>query len=199
MHLRLGALPAWLSEEEDTLKLLTNTTVQALLLILVLAFYAWLLGHDVITLKREQEYQARTAHINLSIAYIQPSGIDIYGKQVVASSLGAKRNIVFLLRNESLQNDLNYWSHVKTLLDSNKEIGLVGYCDSQLCAESMRKGPSLAFPVLAFGEAASIQAVANADANGEAILKKVGTPSQSKISWRGAENYPQRVAQEAIR
>ena len=181
------------------MKLLANNTVQAVLLIIALGFYGWSLAKDLTTLKLGPENEAIAARENLGIVYAQPSGVSVYGKQIIRSSLGTKKSLVFLLRSESLQNDLSYWGRVGMLLDSHKEIGLAGYCDSQQCAESIRKMQPLAFPVLEFGEATSIQAVVNADAGGNAILKDVGTYLQSNILWRAAESSPQEAAQEAIR
>jgi hypothetical protein len=132
------------------------------------------------------------------MAYGQPVGIDVYGKQVDASSFRAKRYIVFLLRFDHLQSDLDYWGRVGALLHAHKDIVLIGYCDSPLCADSIRKGPPLAFSVLEFGEATSILGVVNADTDGKAILKDVSPIMQSKILWRTGGNSPQQIVLEAI-
>jgi hypothetical protein len=170
--------------------------VQAWLLIFILSFYTWSLGKDVITLKHWR--QANAASEKLRVAYGQPEGIDVYGKLIVVSSLSAKKYIVFLLRNENLQNDINFWSRVEMLLNSHREIGLIGYCDSQQCVESIRKRQPLAFPILSSGDATGVEAVVNADADGKAILKSVGSHTPSTILWR-ATISPQEFVQEAIR
>jgi len=181
------------------LKLLANTTLQAVLLVIILGVYACSLGKDIMTLKRLREKEAIMAHSNTDLLYDQPSGIDVFGKHLVASSFGTKRNVVFLLRNDSLHDDLNFWRHVAALLDTHKEIGLVAYCDGERCVDSIRKMQTLAFPVMAFGEATAIQALVNADSDGNAIVKDVGTQKELKVSWRAAGYSPQMIAQEVVR
>ena len=181
------------------MKFLANTTLQALLLIVVLGSYACSLSKDVMMLSRLKQKQAIMAHAKSDLIYDQPAGVDVYGKKIVPSSLSKKRNIVFFLRNENLQKDLDFWSHVGMLLDSHREIGLIGYCDGWQCADSIRKMHPLGFPVLAFGEATDIEAVVDADGDNKAILKDVGSHLQSTILWRSAESSPQKAVQEAIR
>lgn len=181
------------------MKLLANTTAQAVLLIVILGFYGYSLDKDIGKLKRLREKQTSIVHHSSDVIYGEPTGIDIYGKRIVPSLVGTKRYVIFLLHSDNLQNDLTLWRHVEALLGSHREIELIGYCDGWQCAESMRRDKPLTIPVLAFGESTSVRAVVNADADGNAILKNAGTRVQSTILWRRSSRSPQDIVREAIR
>jgi hypothetical protein len=179
------------------IKALSNATLQAVLLLLVLSFYGWSLVKDVGRLELWRKRQAFIASDDN--AYVESSGIAVDGKAISGGTLSGRKHVAFLLRNKSLQDDLNFWTQVNTLLGSRTIIGLIGYCDSQQCVDAIRTLRPLPFPVLAYGEAVSIQAVADADAHGLAIVKVAGAQTRSKIVWRKTGSAPQTVVQEAVR
>jgi len=179
-------------------KTLSNTTAQAVLLIPVLSFYAWSLAQDIGRLRAGRTRLADIAAVNLRLAYRRPAGVAIDGT-LVAPAPDQNKYVAFLLRGQSLQHDLDFWIRAKKLMDSRQDIGLFGYCDSQQCVDAIRKLQPLSFPVLAYGEAAGIQAVVNEDVRGRAILQIVGKASPLEIAWRDPRVSPEDAVQGAIR
>jgi len=179
-------------------KTLTNATLQSVLLLIVLSLYAWSLVKDLATLEQWRKAQAALARDD--VAYGESSGVSVVGTAIHAPALSRGTDMVFVLRHKSLQNDLSFWQQVKAAMGAEKLVGLVGYCDSQLCVEDVRTMAPPPFPVLAYGEAASIQAVMDADVHGLALVIKgaVGR-SVSRIHWRKPGTTPQAVVQEALR
>jgi len=97
------------------LKLLSNATTQASLLIVVLSFYSWSLEKDIATLKAGRERLAEVSDANRRLAFRRPSGIAIDGKPVTPTS-DQGTYIAFILRSESLQRDLDFWDRAGTII-----------------------------------------------------------------------------------
>jgi hypothetical protein len=174
----------------------SNPTLHAALLLIILSFYASSLLKDVSTFKQGQARLAVTQ--TRQVGFKDPIGISIDGISLDRASLHSERYIAFLLRNQSLRSDLSFWDQVNVLLGSRAEIKLIGYCDGQSCADSIRTLPKPSFSILAYADAVSAQAVANADAEGLAVLKVAGR-SRSSIAWRGKGATPRQTSEEALR
>lgn len=178
------------------MKYVSNRMVQVLLLIAILSYYGWLQIKDIMVLRKHQIAQDSIAKSNDSIILRRVSGIDIFGAPAGSLSPGIKRDVIFLLRYESLVGDLEFWRKVSVKLNSHSEIKVIGYCDNSQCVDSIKTSPNPPFTVLAYGEADGVQAVVNADKNGDAILKENGKVMTTMVSWRKNGLHPEDIAQE---
>jgi hypothetical protein len=143
---------------------------QVFLLIAILGYYGWAQFKDIMMIKQWRIAQENLAKRGDSRIFRSADGIDVYGTRAGSLSSGVKRNVICLLRYESLASDLEMWRKVSATLGSDGQTKVIGYCDSQQCAESIKTMPTLPFIVLAYGEASSIQALVSADEKGNAIL-----------------------------
>jgi hypothetical protein len=186
-------------KEEAVMKILTNPSVHAALLLAILLTYAIFLCRDIGSIHGWITNDARYVESSYNVVYAQPSGIDLYGRGPGTSVLNAKKYIVFLLRGRNLQTDVDYWTSVADLMKSHNDVALIGYCDGQLCKSALHTMPQLPFQVYMSAEATSIQAVVNADDNGKAIVKSKSSLLQSEIAWRSSGRSPQTVVSEVTR
>ena len=180
------------------MKSLSNGIAQPVLLLAILCFYTWSFVHEISVLRHWKTILEDLAASNSSLILKTADGIDISGARRVPPFFGAKRMLVFLLRYDTLSADLAFWNRVSMLLKPHNEVALVGYCDGQRCAETVRKRSSLPFVVLAYGEADGCQAVVNADDKGSAILEDGIHPGGSMVSWRRPGLSPEQIVNGVV-
>jgi hypothetical protein len=183
------------------MKTLMNQTLQAVLLIAILGFYGWQLTRNAWILHGLPQMQQVTSDRNRTLVFQSEAGIDILGRPVYPIfASGTKRTIIFLLRSASVKKDLDFWRQVESLLAKNTGPRLVGYCDGDECAEAVRHDARPTdFPVVAYGEITSTQALVNADAEGSAILRNGSLMGPKRLAWRAQGKTPQSVIQEALK
>ena len=172
-----------------------SPTLQSALVLIVLLSYSWSLSKDVYKMNKGRAQQSLI--LNGDQVCRKPSGLDVNAVKITASPHITKY-LAFLLRRSSLPQDLAFWREVSRLMTAQTGIQLVGYCDSVQCADSIRSRQPLPFVVLQYGEAGSVQAVVNADARGQAVIKAAGAIN-SAILWRSPGAEPLKIVQEAIR
>lgn len=129
---------------------------------------------------------------NNSLGFSAGAGIDIMGNEIEPISLNSLDEVevlaaAFLLRFDSLNADLKFWNEVGSQLPDIDTVRLTAYCEDTRCIETIRKNPDMAarITILEYGVVVDMQAVINADANGDFWLRRNGT--LKKIKWR-AEN-----------
>jgi hypothetical protein len=133
-----------------------------------------------------------------NLVFMDGAGIDIMGNIVNHYSSEKdeteKYIIAFLLRYGNLNDDLKFWNEVGDYLTKTNTAKLVAYCDSEQCIEIIKKNPlQNSFQVLEYGEIADMQAIINADANGEFWL--VNPKGESiKLNWRDKILTPTEIA-----
>ena len=96
----------------------------------------------------------------------------------------------FLLRYDTLDNDLMFWNEVKSNLSELDVVNvrLIAYCEDDRCIESIKKDPDkVHFNVLEYGVVVDMQAVIGADATGDFWWRG---DSSKKINWRDEFRTP---------
>ncbi len=185
------------------MRILSNPVVQSVLLIFILTFYAVSLVRDVMILRRDDRtLKAGKTTNNRSLVYVKPTGIDISGRHFFPATSSADDSawyVAFLLRTNSLAQDLDFWNRVARQLQNHKQIHLVGYCDDERCADRVRQMQTPMFPVISHSDPIDIQAVLNADAEGKAIRKRPPPIALSNIAWRGLNDTAEHTAQDLIK
>jgi len=164
-----------------------NNFVLKILLICVMAVAGWYLFGAMERLKSKNP-KLRAIESYNRLVFSDGAGIDVMGNKVDSVFTGetdeTERYVAaFLLRNESLKDDLKFWNEVGSRLP---ELGIVvrltAYCENDRCIEAVRKNPDMArFTVLEYGGAVDMQAVIGADAAGEFWLRGNGS---KRIKWR---------------
>jgi len=130
---------------------------------------------------------------NNSLVFMDGVGIDVMGN-IVDSVFALEDNAIkrrvaaFLLRYDSIDDDLKFWNEVNRHLAGLDTVRLMAYCENSRCVDVIRKNPDVAhFTVLKYGEAIDMQAVIGADLTGEFWLR--GDRSR-KINWRDERVTP---------
>jgi len=178
-----------------------SDTVVGMALIAILTWYGCLMAGRTRILIHRPDVEQTFIDQNEKLQFETARGIDVSGNVVVAfRSPGAQRAIVFMLRGDNIQRDLTFWSTVSSLRSDTRGLTLIAYCDGKSCDDAVRLAVSdLPFPVIAFGEVTSSQALFNADAEGYGFVVNKGTGHSSKLGWRGESHTPQRVLVEATK
>jgi hypothetical protein len=169
------------------------------ILVGALAIYGVRLAKEIRTLRLQPDRQQFLATANERLALHSVTGIDTSGQLVNKIIVpGTKRFMVFGLRNSNLAEDLSFWSNAAALVHKDGGISFVGFCDSKACVEAVRSNyQSLRFPVIAYGEAVSSQALLNADAEGNFILLDGGLRTISTMQWRQPGLTPEYIVRAA--
>lgn len=199
--------PAFTSTQGTGVSTTKAARVEVLLgivLVCVLGIYGDLLSRQMSRIQALHQAQrvavASIALENESLAFAPESGFDVSGKQIApVLPQWSKETMVFMLRAASLGADLNYWQTVERLIPKRVPplVSLVGYCDGQKCIDLVRrdlKPPD--FPVIAYGEATSSQALFNADAAGDFFLFFEQSHQVKRLQWRAANETPLSLVQE---
>jgi hypothetical protein len=145
----------------------------------------------------ERAYLSRDRRVSLSSL----AGIDSNGQRVLEElPKEVQRWVVVGLRTATLRADLQYWTAVTSALPSDRQIRVVGYCDSSECGQVLRRTAERPpFQVLAYGETIPSQAVANADTAGEYVVLDKQLVRLRRTSWRSPRPQPSETAAEVAR
>ena len=176
--------------------------INSLLLLAILGFYGWHLGRDYLALRKWPENQANLSARNNTLVFRTAAGIDIHGNHIVdsAKASGVKRTVGFLIRTSHVRRDVEFISRVQQLLASRPEIRVVAFCDGIACSHSGLVGDgALGFPIIAYGEVVSTEAVVNADALGLCVMRDSTRGDSRRTSWRSEKDSPATVVQELER
>jgi hypothetical protein len=180
-----------------------NESSIGIVLIIILGFYGWLLAKQTRALSEQTKTAQAIADANQTLGFLSESGIDVSGRLVSPFwPPGTKHTLVFMLRGTTVRADLDFWRNVATLLPKDAGIRLVGYCDGDDCANFVRSDARLPdFPVIAYGEILSSQALVNADAQGNGLLlldQKKHPLSSKRVGWRAPGQTPFNVVRGAL-
>lgn len=160
----------------------------------ILGFYAW----QMINNYRSLYQHSHSIRGKEFLTFQVESGIDVNGHPVYALPPSkAQRTIVFLIRGTNVDADLNFWRQVQALRPNQSSLRLVGYCDGEVCAKAVSHASRPSdFPVIAYGELISTEAVVDQDLDGKAVLRDEGWLQPKQIEWR--HQTPLLVLQEAL-
>lgn len=166
-------------------------------LIAILAVFASALRKDVVALRSAAASERRLAEKNNGLVVTGAAGIDPSGALVNTTvPPEVKRIVVFCLRTPALQGDVSTWEAVASLLIDKSDVRLIAYCDGAACAEHFRnRGPSPHFPVIAYAQPGSAQAVINADSQGAFVILDNHGVQLRTVKWRG-RMHPLDIARE---
>lgn len=176
------------------MRFIRNGDFCAVLLVIVLGFYGWKQIQAVTILAKQRSDIEELARENSAISFLTITGIDIAGRPIDSSQI-KKKTIVFLLHDQTLTRDLDFWNQTEQLLAHQADIAIIGYCESRNCTHALLN-KTHAFPVRSYGEVVSMEALINADADGRAILCVNGKSATAKISWREEGNSPEKLVRE---
>ena len=130
------------------------------------------------------------------------AGIDIMGNKIDSiftdKADETERLIAaFLLRHDSLDDDLKFWNEVGGhLSELDIVVRLTAYCENNRCVEAVKKNPGKAhFTVLEYGGVLDMQAVIGADAAGEFRLRG---NRPGRIEWRDETATPFDIAMSMV-
>ena len=116
-------------------------------------------------------------------------GIDIGGRLFVPDTPDPGwTTVVFALRSESFQADRELWSTISARGSRERGIGIVAFCADVECIRLAKQSPALPFPVIAYGQVASLRQLYRADRRGEAFLLNNTGQVMEALPWRGKES-----------
>ena len=113
------------------------------------------------------------------LVFLDGKGIDIMGNYVDSVLLnntdGVEKFIIaFLVRENSVDKDLQFWNEVNGYLSNIDvvNISMIAYCENNQCIDYIRNNSNANnISVLEYGEVSDMQAVISADTNGEFWLR----------------------------
>jgi hypothetical protein len=178
------------------MKILSSEIFHAALLLIILGYCGLILYREEVGIRGRIVGLEQLASGNDTTPLVDTAGIDIYGKKTADRTGSGIREVVFLLRNSSLTNDLEFWNSVHSQIAQHHNLELIGYCDSSQCGDDVKRAGAPPFSVIAGGNARDIQSVVNADVNGQAYILEPGKPSFTKVEWRVPGNMVQKVVEE---
>ena len=177
-----------------------NNTINSILLILLLSYYGQQLTRNMFALRARVQSQHTTAAKNEFIVFRDANGTDIYGKSFLSSTAPGTVQIAFLLRDETLSEDLAFWYNVSRSLLGAKAYELVGFCDGDACSKrAAQDSRARAFRIIQYGEVVSAQALANADVKDSCILSPTSRSRESNLRWRNTNATPASIMEEVAK
>ena len=175
----------------------TGASVNAFLLVALLVVFGVRLAKNL----REEILYEKQVDIELAqpMAFRAHDAIDINGNHISFYPNGHTQVIAFALHRSTLIADIDFWSRVESALGSATKTSLVGYCDGDSCAESIRQSiRKPQFKIVMYGEVGSSQAVFDADHDGTFILASERSLGKT-MPWRSSGINPDSVARMVIR
>ena len=149
--------------------------------------------------QRSEDEERRSLGSDHSRVFRSETGVDVWGNQVHPLPYPMEpKTLVFMFRGSTLARDVEFWRNVDQLLPKGSGIRLVAYCDGRECTEAVRKSVKPpGFPVVAYGELTSSEAIVDADVAGNALLRSEEVIQAKSISWRTAGITPGNIVKEA--
>lgn len=159
------------------------------------------LSKEIGAVRSQADFERTIAAKNQQIILRSTGGIDVSGRLVYeVLPQNAKRFVIFGLRHSTLQEDVRLWSAAVALLATEPDVHVIGYCDGAACAESVTNAnQSLDFTIIAYGEAAAVQAVLNADAQGNLLVSDGRMMPLRQIRWRIPGQVAANIVKEVLR
>jgi hypothetical protein len=150
----------------------------------------------------KREVSAEHAYADVRQAQFVPtstSGVDVWGQlRYERLPANAKRFVLFGLRHATLREDLRFWEEISSRLAAESSVHLVAYCDGGACARAVAR-QKVAFAVMQYGEAVTVQAVLNADATGQSILADGSMRPLRPVSWRASKGVVEEIVKEVLK
>lgn len=163
----------------------TRTSVRVVLSA-VLALCAYVQVRDIRALRAEVTSERRLGERNDDLIVTSIARVDTAGGVVFEALPSETRRVAAIyLRRSSVARDVALWNEVSALLGPGGVSRIIAHCEDSVCAELCRRGNPLPnFTVLTHGQAATVQAVANADLRGAfVVLSGTGTELR-RVQWR---------------
>jgi hypothetical protein len=132
--------------------------------------------------------------------FSEGAGIDVMGNKIESIAVnmrdGTSKGIAaFLLRNDTIDDDIMFWNEVYDNLSAISMTRLIGYCENDKCIEFIKKNPDkVHFTVLEYGGVVDMQAVIRADVKDEFWLNE--QKSQKTIKWRNGMASPIEIVKD---
>jgi len=125
------------------------------------------------------------------------TGFDIFGHQQLALPGKSRHFAVFVLHAKEFDGDMAFWSGIAASVAARPGIALVGVCDSEVCADAVRRRAAPA-PFLILDDLgwAAIQYIRSADQEGDALLVNPKSAVEEIIPWKA--NLPAASVENAI-
>jgi hypothetical protein len=176
-----------------------NETKIGAVLTVILGIYGWTLSKRIYTLDLQRRVVEDSNRADSGL-FVSDSGIDISGKMIHSIlPSGSDHTLVFILRGSSIHADLAFWDKVQADLTKRAHVHLVGYCDGDICTNSIRaQYKSLEFPVVSYGEIGSSQVLFSADRQGNCLLLGKEWGDIKRIKWRGPEQTPTGILKKGL-
>ena len=177
-------------------------TVIEIVFIIIFIAAGWYMFDVMKRIESSHPELVRQIENNNKLGFMGGTGIDTMGhvieSAVVNGSDETRRRYIagFLLRNNSLDSDVKFWNEVNNHLSEldTVSVNLTAYCENDRCIDTIKKNPGIAhFSVMEYGGVVDMQAILNADADGEFWLSGKGL---RKIKWRDGVQAPIDIAVE---
>lgn len=160
--------------------------------VVALALVGWRLQREGSAFTKLAAFEDARARADDSAVLRSVRGVGVNGRMITgAFPAGTKLVVAFFARSGTAAADIGFWRSVERDLPRGAGIRIAGYCAGAACAVArtlLRSRPS--FPVVAFAEPESGQAVLNADSLGRCLLLSPGGFSRSGPVWRLAGVTP---------
>lgn len=136
---------------------------------------------------------------NTDLIFQSENGVDVHGVRVRHEPPPAVvGTVVFMLRGVTIRADLDYWHAVAALLPKDSRVRLIAFCDDAICRKAAKATTGSDFPVVAYGEVESSEALIDADAKGNCVLLREEWPLPKNVRWRTPEVTPAVVVREVL-
>ena len=114
-------------------------------------------------------------------------GVDVYGNVTVPTVPNPTDTLVaFVLRSTTFDADLKYWDAVWQRTSEGQHVSLVAFCGDRRCVGLAGQLEVKHFPVVGYGQVASLERIARADKEGSALIVSYDGTIKESLPWRGA-------------
>lgn len=167
-----------------------------IVLVLLLGGYGWTLSRDIV---RDERRAAARIESNMLLEIGRYTGVDVSGRLLTpAATPEVDRVVTFLLRADSLGDDLATWREVANRVSDHRGVRLIGFCDGSQCAHYVRTAAQpLGFTIMMYGEVVDLQAVLNADALAQCLVQKASSEPFGVV-WRQEGLTPEQISRRIL-
>ena len=183
-----------------------NRIILEILLMCVLGFTGWYLHHKIELIKSTSSILKDIERYDQRMIFDGNAGIDVFGNKIESINKNHKEDIMvaFILRIGTLDSDLQFWNAVNGYLTDLDTVRMTAYCENDRCAEAIRKNNIVDFSIVEYGTIEDMQAMINADRNGQCLLRSkkaydgadlfIQGTGFTKINWRDGNVSPFEIA-----
>ena len=142
---------------------------------------------------RERPLERSAIDLNQRLRLLDGRGVGVQGDHIdLGPHAKGEKLVAFLLRQETLLEDLKFWREVGRRLAPFSRVRLLAYCDGTACARTVTAHlVDGDFRVIAYGEVVGSQAVFNADLQGRFVIAR----EPAGVPWREPGIRPADVAE----